>query len=31
MSVAKYSLTELVDPQFNVVAKVPKSALEGLK
>jgi amidase len=30
-AVAKYDITELVDPQFNVVAKVPKGALEGLK
>jgi len=30
-AVAKYDVTELVDPQFNVVAKVSKGALEGLK
>ncbi len=29
-AVAKYDITELVDPQFNVVAKVPKSALKAL-
>jgi len=29
-AVAKYDITELVDPQLNVVAKVPKSALKGL-
>jgi amidase len=29
-AVAKYDITELVDPQFNVVAKVPKSALKPL-
>jgi amidase len=28
---AKYDITELVDPQFNVVAKVPKVALESFK
>ena len=27
---AKYDITELVDPQFNVVAKVPKSAVRPL-
>jgi len=30
-AVAKYDITELVDPQFNVVAKVPKSALKTLQ
>jgi acetamidase/formamidase len=30
-AVAKYDITEMVDPQFNVVAKVPKAALAGLK
>ncbi|HEX4277080.1 MAG TPA: acetamidase/formamidase family protein [Bryobacteraceae bacterium] len=30
-AVAKYDITELVDPQFNVVAKVPKTALASLK
>jgi amidase len=30
-AVAKYDITELVDPQFNVVAKVAKSALQGLQ
>jgi acetamidase/formamidase len=30
-AVAKYDITELVDPQLNVVAKVPKSALKGLQ
>jgi amidase len=30
-AVAKYDITELVDPQFNVVAKVPKVALESFK
>jgi amidase len=29
-AVAKYDITELVDPQFNVVAKVPKNALKPL-
>lgn len=29
-AVAKYDITELVDPQFNVVAKVPKSAVRPL-
>jgi acetamidase/formamidase len=29
-AVAQYDVTELVDPQYNVVAKVPKSALKGL-
>jgi hypothetical protein len=26
-----YDITEMVDPQFNVVAKVPKSALKALQ
>ena len=30
-AVLKYDITELVDPHFNVVAKVPKSALAQLK
>jgi acetamidase/formamidase len=30
-AVAKYDITELVDPQFNVVAKVPKNALKPLR
>jgi acetamidase/formamidase len=30
-AVLKYDITEMVDSQFNVVAKVPKSALAGLK
>ena len=30
-AVAKYDITELVDPQFNVVAKVPKSAIKPLQ
>jgi acetamidase/formamidase len=30
-AVAKYDITELVDPQFNVVAKIPKSALKTLQ
>jgi acetamidase/formamidase len=30
-AVVKYDITELVDPQFNVVAKVPRSALAQLK
>lgn len=30
-AVLKYDITEMVDPQFNVVAKVPKSALKGLQ
>jgi amidase len=30
-AVLKYDITELVDPQFNVVAKVPKTALATLK
>jgi amidase len=29
-AVLKYDITEMVDPQFNVVAKVPKSALKSL-
>jgi amidase len=29
-AVLKYDITEMVDPQFNVVAKVPKSALKTL-
>ena len=27
----KYDIAEMVDPQYNVVAKVPKSALLGFK
>jgi amidase len=30
-AVAKYDITELVDPQLNVVAKVPRSALKGFE
>jgi len=30
-AVLKYEITELVDPKFDVVAKVPKKALEGLR
>jgi amidase len=30
-AVLKYDITEMVDPQFNVVAKVPKSALKALQ
>ena len=30
-SVLRYDIAELVDPQFHVVAKVPKAALQGLK
>jgi acetamidase/formamidase len=30
-AVLKYDITEMVDPQFNVVAKVPKSALKVLQ
>ncbi len=30
-AVLKYDITEMVDPQFNVVAKVPKSALKVLR
>jgi len=30
-AVLKYDITEMVDPQFNVVAKVPKSALSQLR
>jgi acetamidase/formamidase len=30
-AVLKYDITELVDPQLNVVAKVPKSALKALQ
>jgi amidase len=30
-SVAKYDIAEMVDPQFSVVAKVPKAALAALK
>jgi len=30
-AVLQYDITELVDPQFNVVAKVPKSALKALQ
>jgi amidase len=30
-AVAKYDIAELVDPQFNVVAKVPKSALKAFQ
>jgi amidase len=30
-AVLKYDITELVDPQFNVVAKVPKNALKTLQ
>ena len=30
-AVLKYDITELVDPQFNVVAKVPKNALKALQ
>jgi acetamidase/formamidase len=30
-AVLKYDITELVDPQFNVVAKVPKSALKAFQ
>jgi len=30
-STLKYDVTELVDSRFNVVAKVPKSVLAGLK
>jgi acetamidase/formamidase len=30
-AVLKYDITEMVDPQFNVVAKVPKSALKMLR
>lgn len=27
----KYDLTDLVDPRFNVAAKIPKSVLAGMK
>jgi amidase len=30
-AVLKYDITEMVDPQFNVVAKVPKSVLKALQ
>jgi amidase len=30
-AVLKYDITEMVDPQFNVVAKVPKAALQKLQ
>lgn len=30
-AVLKYDITEMVDPQFNVVAKVPKNALKALR
>ena len=30
-AVLKYDITEMVDPQFNVVAKVPRSALQKLQ
>ena len=30
-AVLKYDITEMVDPQFNVVAKVPKSALKAFE
>ena len=30
-TVLKYEITELVDPKYNVVAKVPKSALKALQ
>jgi amidase len=30
-AVLKYDITEMVDPQFNVVAKVPKTALKALQ
>jgi amidase len=30
-AVMKYDITEMVDPQFNVVAKVPKSALKAFE
>jgi amidase len=30
-AVLKYDITEMVDPQFNVVAKVPKSALKAFQ
>ena len=30
-AVLKYDITEMVDPQFNVVAKVPKSALKAFR
>jgi acetamidase/formamidase len=30
-SVAKYDIAEMVDPQFSVVAKVPKAALAAFK
>lgn len=30
-AVLKYDITEMVDPQFNVVAKVPKGALKALR
>lgn len=30
-AVLKYDITEMVDPQYNVVAKVPKSALQQLR
>jgi len=30
-AVLQYDITEMVDPQFNVVAKVPKSALKALR
>jgi acetamidase/formamidase len=30
-AVLQYDITEMVDPQFNVVAKVPKSALKALQ
>jgi acetamidase/formamidase len=30
-AVVKYDITEMVDPQFNVVAKVPKSSLKAFE
>jgi len=30
-TVAKYDIAEMVDPHYNVVAKIPKSALANLK
>ncbi len=30
-TILKYDIAELVDPHFSVVAKVPKTALAGLK
>jgi hypothetical protein len=30
-SALKYEITEMVDPQYNVVAKLPKAALAAFK